>query len=71
MKKHSVPILLMLLFILMGGSYFILRLDNINNFIVIILTLSMMILGPLSIYLLLIRPRSMPKLLAYVWELLI
>ncbi|MEW9503075.1 hypothetical protein [Jeotgalibacillus marinus] len=49
----------------MGGSYFILRLANINNLIVIILTLSMMILGPLIIYLLLIRPKSMPKLLTY------
>ncbi|WP_256200848.1 hypothetical protein [Virgibacillus halodenitrificans] len=50
----------------MGGSYFILRLDNISDFTVILLTLSLIILPPLGIYWLLIHPRSMPKLLVYL-----
>lgn len=66
MKRLLIPILLALLLVLMGGSYFILRLDNVNNLIASILTLAMIFMGPLSIYLLWIRPRSLPKLLAYL-----
>src|SRR5699024_10068643 len=50
----------------MVGSYFTLRLDNTSNSIVIILTLSLIILPPLSIYWLMIRPRSLPKLFGYL-----
>lgn len=50
----------------MGGSYFILRLNNISNVIVILVTLTLLILPPISIHWLLIRPRSMPKLLVYL-----
>jgi hypothetical protein len=50
----------------MGGGYFILRLDNISDLTVILLTLSLIILPPFGIYWLLIRPRSMPKLLVYL-----
>lgn len=50
----------------MGGSYFILRINNISYVIVILLTLALIILPPTSIYWLLIRPRSMPKLLVYL-----
>jgi hypothetical protein len=50
----------------MGGSYFILRINNISNVTVILLTLTLIILPPTSIYWLLIRPRSMPKLLVYL-----
>ena len=50
----------------MGGSYFILRINNISNVTVILLTLTLIILPPMSIYWLLIRPRSMPKLLVYL-----
>ena len=66
MKRLLIPILLALLLVLMGGSYFILRLDNVNNLIASILKLAMIFMGPLSIYLLWIRPRSLPKLLAYL-----
>src|SRR5690625_7250528 len=50
----------------MGGSYFILCIDNINNNTVILLTLTLIILPPISIYWLLIRPKSKPKLLVYL-----
>ena len=50
----------------MGGSYFILRINNISNVTVILLTLTLIILPPTSIYWLLIRPRSMPKLFVYL-----
>jgi hypothetical protein len=49
----------------MGGSYFILRLSNISNITVILLTLTLMFLPPMSVYWLLIRPKSMPKLFVY------
>jgi len=67
-KKFLVPILLVFIifFFLMGGSYFILRLDNISDFTVILLTLSLIILPPFGIYWILIRPRTMPKLLVYL-----
>ena len=65
-KKSFVPILLVIIISLMGGSYFILRIDNISNVTVILLTLSLMILPPISIYWLLIRPRTMSKLLVYL-----
>lgn len=69
-KKLQIPILLVVLLTLMRGSYFILRLDNINNSIVILITLSLIILTPMSIYFLLIRPRPLPKLLSYLSFLL-
>lgn len=50
----------------MGGSYFILRINNISHVTVILLTLTLIILPPTSIYRLLIRPRSMPKLFVYL-----
>src|SRR5699024_4580753 len=50
----------------MGGNYFILRLDNISDFTVILLTLSLIILPPLGIYWLLIRPGIMSKFLLYL-----
>src|SRR5690625_4640709 len=50
----------------MGGSYFILRIDSITNDTVILLTLTLIILPPISIYWLLIRPKSKPKLLVYL-----
>lgn len=50
----------------MGGSYFILRINNISQVTVILLTLTLIILPPTSIYRLLIRPRSMPKLFVYL-----
>lgn len=50
----------------MGGSYFILRLSNISNITVILLSLTLMILPPISVYWLLIRPKSMPKLFVYL-----
>lgn len=65
-KKLFVPILFVLLLSSMAGSYFILRIDNINNVTVILLTLTLILLPPISIYWFLIRPRSMPKLLVYL-----
>jgi hypothetical protein len=65
-KKFNVPILLAFLLSYIGGSYFILRLNNISNIIVILLTLTLIILPPMSIYWLLIRPRSMPRLFVYL-----
>src|SRR5690625_1277460 len=50
----------------MGGSYFVLRLNNISDEIAILITLVLLVLPPISIYLLLIRPRSLPTLLAYL-----
>ncbi|REB11478.1 hypothetical protein DVB69_00785 [Sporosarcina sp. BI001-red] len=65
-KKLLVPILIVFIISLMGGSYFILRLDAISNLTVILLTLSLIILPLFMIYWLFIRPSSMPKLLAYL-----
>lgn len=65
-KKTYVPVLLTLLLILIGGSYFVLRINDISNFTVILFTLSLIVLPPIIIYSLLIRPRSMPKLLVYL-----
>ncbi|NQD67962.1 hypothetical protein HP456_18830 [Bacillus haikouensis] len=66
MNKFNIPILLTFLLSFIGGSYLILRLDNISSNIVILLTLTLIILPPMSIYWLLIRPRSMPKLFVYL-----
>ncbi|WP_180954649.1 hypothetical protein [Bacillus sp. V5-8f] len=66
MKKSYVPILLSLLLIFIGVSYFILRLNNVSDVLVVLLTLSLIILPPISIYLLLIRSSSMPKILVYL-----
>lgn len=65
-KKLYIPILLVILFSLMGVSYFILRLDNLNNSIVILVTLILIIICPMNIYFFLIRPWSMPKILIYL-----
>ena len=51
---------------IMISSYIILRSSNVSSLVVILLTLALIILCPLSIYFLLIRPRSMPKLLIYI-----
>ncbi|NPC91309.1 hypothetical protein HOO54_03380 [Bacillus sp. WMMC1349] len=50
----------------MTGSSFILRLNTISQSVVVILTLVLITLCPVSIYFLFIRPRSMPKLFAYL-----
>src|SRR5690625_1946752 len=50
----------------MGGSYFILRIDSITNDTLILLTLTLIILSPIIIYGLLIRPKSTPKLLLFL-----
>lgn len=65
-KKLLTPILLVFIISLMGGSYFILRLDNISDFTVILLTLSLIILPPFGTYWLFIRQRIMSKLLLYL-----
>ncbi len=64
-KKVRLPILLLLLSVLMGGSYFILRLNNIGNITVPLITIALFILPSITIYWLLIRPGSMTKLLVY------
>ncbi|MGE7024430.1 hypothetical protein [Solibacillus cecembensis] len=66
MKRLQLSILLAVLSVTIISSYFILRLNNVSNLVVIVMTLVLIILCPLSIYLLLIRPRSLPKLLAYL-----
>ena len=65
-KRLQIPILLVMLSLVMISSYFILRLNTVSNSLVIVLTLILILFCPLSIYLLLIRPRSLPKLLAYL-----
>src|SRR5699024_980093 len=65
-RKFLVPILIVFIISLMTGSYFILRLDNISDVIVILLTLSLITLPPFGTYWLLIRPKTMPKLLVYL-----
>lgn len=62
-KKYSVLITLVLLISFMIESYFILRINNINKITVILLTLSLIILPPLTIYWLFLR--SMMKLFVY------
>src|SRR5690625_4966093 len=65
-KKFLLPILIVFLISFMGGIYMILRFDNLSYFTVMLLTLSLITLPPLSIYWLLIRPRTMPKLFVYL-----
>lgn len=65
-NRLQIPILLMILSMVMISSYIILRSSNVSSLVVILLTLVLIIVWPLSIYLLLIRPRSMPKFLIYV-----
>src|SRR5699024_374696 len=65
-KKFLVPILIVFIISLMAGSYFILRLDNISDFTVILITLILIALPPFGTYWLLIRTRTMPKLLLYL-----
>ena len=65
-KKYYIPILFVLIITLFSGSYFILRVDNISNFVVILLMLTLIFLSPVSIYWLWIRPRSMSKLFVYL-----
>lgn len=64
MKQLS--ILFVLLVVLMGGSYYTLRLVNITDWLTITLTLLIIFVGPTLIYFLFIRPRSMPKLWVYL-----
>lgn len=66
MKKIYFPMLLSFLLTLMGGSYFVLRINTISDFIVISLTLTLIILPPICIYWLWLRPRSMPNLFVYL-----
>ncbi|WP_368653718.1 hypothetical protein AB4Y30_01230 [Ornithinibacillus sp. 4-3] len=65
-NRLQIPILLMILSIVIISSYIILRLNNVSSLVVILLTLALMILCPLSIYFFWIRPRAMPKLLVYL-----
>ncbi|WP_212975817.1 hypothetical protein [Bacillus sp. J14TS2] len=65
-NRLHIPILLIILSIIMISSYIILRLNNVNSIVVILLTLALIILCPLSIYFLLILPRSIPKILLYL-----
>jgi len=65
-KRFFVPILIVFIISLMAGGYFILRIDHISDFTVVLLTLSLIILPPFGTYWLLIRPKTMPKLLVYV-----
>lgn len=65
-KRLQLSILFATLSVTMISSYFILRLNTVSNLVVILLTLVLITLCPLSIYLLLIRPRSLPKLFAYL-----
>lgn len=64
MKRLSV--LLVSLLLLMGGSYYTLRLENISDWLTITLTLAMIIIGPILIFFLLIKPKSLPKLWVYL-----
>lgn len=50
----------------MIGSYFIVRVTSIKFITIISITLSLILLCPLCIYTLLIRPRALPKLFLYV-----
>ncbi|MEK4081556.1 hypothetical protein [Solibacillus sp. FSL K6-1126] len=65
-KRLKLSMLLAVLTVTMIGSYFMLRLNNISDLVVIVITLVLVILCPLSIYLLLIRPRTLPKLFIYL-----
>src|SRR5699024_6716915 len=65
-NRLQIPILLMILPIVMISSYIILRSSNVSSLVVILLTLALITLCPLSIYFLLIRPRSMPRILIYL-----
>lgn len=56
----------MILSMVMISSYIIFRSNNISSQVVISLTLTLIILCPLSIYFLLIHPRSMPNLFIYL-----
>lgn len=56
-------ILCVVLIVLMGGSYYLLRLENIRSEVSLVVTYAMIIL---VVYLLFIRPRSMAKLWIYV-----
>ncbi|GGP08641.1 hypothetical protein [Oceanobacillus neutriphilus] len=65
-NRLRIPLLLIILSMVMISSYIILRLSNINSMVVILLTLTLIILCPLSIYFFLILPGSMPKILLYL-----
>ncbi|MGE6415581.1 hypothetical protein ACQKDD_15550 [Planococcus kocurii] len=64
MKRLS--ILFLLLTVLMGGSYYALRLETVTDWLTITLTLAMITVGPTLIYFLLIKPKAMPKLWIYL-----
>ncbi|MDQ0927719.1 hypothetical protein QFZ25_001779 [Bacillus atrophaeus] len=64
MKRFS--ILFVLLILLLGGSCYTLRLENIADWLTITLTLAMITIGPTLTYFLFVRPRLMPKLLVYL-----
>src|SRR5699024_10264177 len=66
MNKYYTPILFVFMITLFSGSYFIFRMNNIGNLTVVLLTLTLILLIPMCIYWLLIRPRSMSKLFVYV-----
>lgn len=65
-NRLQISILLMILSTIMISSFIILRLSNINSLTVILLTLALIILCPLSIYFFFILPGSMPKILLYL-----
>ncbi|MDX8047282.1 hypothetical protein SH601_15030 [Gracilibacillus sp. S3-1-1] len=58
--------LFVLLLLIFGGSYFIMRLETSNAITNITLTLAMILIAPFLIHIFLIRPRSLPKLLFYL-----
>lgn len=65
-KRSIALVLLLVIIIFVGGSYFVLRIDNISNATVVLLTMSLIILPPLGVYWLLIRPKHVPNLLGYL-----
>ena len=65
-KKLQILFLLVLLSVLFISSYDIVRLNNVSSTIVSLVTFIIILIGPLSIYLLLIRPRLLPKIVAYL-----
>ncbi|WP_335872651.1 hypothetical protein [Bacillus sp. 2205SS5-2] len=59
-------VLLVLHLMVFVGSYYTLRLENVNELANISITLSMILISPLLIYTFLIKPRSLHKLWIYI-----
>lgn len=65
-KNWKLLILLLILSFIMVGNSLLLHVAVVNDHLVIYATLSLILVCPISIYYLLIRPRNLPKLSIYI-----